>query len=107
MGGPENQAQAGEAPPERRAASLDDQIALVRRTADSRANFLPGRVAARKMSQAAAEKELDTWEDVARSLSFVRRYRDEFVEYIERKREFERERAAELAGAVDGGEERA
>lgn len=80
--------------------SIDDQIAEMTQLVERQANFLASQVARKQITQATADWRLDCYEAGLKSLSFVRRHADDFREFIQRKQDFERERAEEMEDAA-------
>ncbi|SON55511.1 hypothetical protein HDIA_1970 [Hartmannibacter diazotrophicus] len=85
----------------RQKPTIDDQIAEMTQLIERQTNFLAAQVARGQLRQETADWRQDCYEAGLSSLRFVRRYADDFRDFIERKQAFERERAAELRG--EGG----
>jgi hypothetical protein len=81
-----------------RKPTLDDMVALMRRDADRASNYLPDRVAAGKISQRAADFELETREAGIRTVNLVREFQNEFRDIV-RCRFAERAAAKQERGA--------
>ncbi len=66
----------------RKKPTIDDMVALSRHDADRSTNYLAGRVASGRLTQKAADFELDTREAIVSTLNLVRVHQTAFRDLV-------------------------